>query len=86
MKSADVKNAAAYAIGLQYPNQNPLPRYTVKSAQVQMVAGKKYKLSIQLRVRTVPKSCSVTEYIVYEKFQPTNKYSLEKKTVTATKC
>jgi hypothetical protein len=83
VNNADVKKAAAYAVGLQYPKV-PLPRFTVKSAKLQVVAGRKYKLSIQIRLRTPIKSCYVSEFIVFRSLQ--DKYSLESKTVTANKC
>jgi hypothetical protein len=83
VNSADVKKAAAYAVGLQYPKM-PLPRFTVKSASTQVVAGRKYKMSIQIRVQTPVKACYVSEFIVFRSLQ--DKYSLESKTVTAKTC
>jgi hypothetical protein len=83
VNSADVKKAATYAVGLQYPKV-PLPRFTVKSAKLQVVAGRKYKLSVQIRVRTPVRACYVSEFVVFRSLQ--DKYSLESKTVTANTC
>lgn len=83
MKSADVKKAAAFAVSKEYPKLT-CPRYTIQSAMIQMVAGTNYKIKVAVKQRTVPKTCLVSEYVVFEDFQ--KKYTLTSKTITARTC